>query len=287
MTDTKYDKLLFPISNNSTIYAAHIIKPTDDDRYYQVTKVIKGNSLHNKLTRIDTSDNYLLRKGFAHVTVNPVIQTENTISYIESYIPLLHNGKTYCIIIQWLAPDTLLLQQKHSNEVTSLTQTVAIVIAVTFIVIACISLVQVYRTKSLIKELSHSIQSVAAGSLDIALNDSVDSELKDIAQSFNSLVENIKNKEQMLQTIKEETFTDIFKRGVAYLKEMKLDEACACFQVMLIYKPTSFASVFNLGVCYAKKGDFKTSLQYFMKAKELNPDNELTMRYIEKLQTFI
>jgi len=275
---------LFILKNNPSVYTAYIVKPTEDDRHYTVTTVIKGKPEITHLTRVDTSEEFLIRKGLAYVTINPAIEKQGTIAYMESYIPLHANGKTRCLIIQWLVPTTAILQQKHDALIKTLMQSIAIVIAATIILIVVISAIHSYRTKSLIQELSHSIQSIATGTLDIALNDSIDGELKTIATSFNSLVEKIKHNDQMLHTIKEETLADIFKKGVVLLKDGKLDEAQACFTVTILYKPQSFASYFNLGVCLAKKGQFDAALQYFEKAKELNPDSQLPLRYIEKIQ---
>ncbi|MGQ9841950.1 MAG: tetratricopeptide repeat protein [Spirochaetota bacterium] len=283
-TKTAENELFMPVKNNPSVYTAYITKPTEDDRHYMVTTVIKGTLEITHLTRVDTSQGFLIRKGLTHVTINPAIEKQGTIAFMESYIPLHAHSKTRCLIIQWLVPTTAILQQKHDALIKTLLKTIAIVIATTIIIIVLISAIHWYRTKSLIQELSHSIQCIATGTLDIALNDSIDGELKTIAISFNSLVEKIKQNDQMLHTIKEETLADIFKKGVVLLKDGKLDEAQACFTVTILYKPQSFASYFNLGVCLAKKGQFDAALQYFEKAKELNPDSQLPLRYIEKIQ---
>ena len=55
------------------------------------------------------------------------------------------------------------------------------------------------RTRSLLQELSHSIQSIANGNMDMMLNDSIDSDLKTIAVSFNSLAQEFKNKDEALK----------------------------------------------------------------------------------------
>ena len=279
------ENILFtPVINNAAVYSAYIVKPTDDDRHYIVTTVIKGNKRLLGTTRIDSSKNFLIRKGLVYVTINPAIEKQDTIAYMESYIPLHANGKTQCLILQWIVPATAILQQKHDALIKTLMQSIAIVITATIILIVVISAIHSYRTKSLIQELSHSIQSLATGTFNITLNDNINDELKTIATSFNSLVEKIKHNDQMLHTIKEETIADIFKKGVALLKDGKLDEAQACFTVTTLYKPQSFASYFNLGVCLAKKGQFSAALQYFEKAKEINPDNQLVLRYIGKIQ---
>jgi len=285
-TDNKTTEhaLFMPVKNNISVYTAYIVKPTDDDRNYTITTVIKGKPQIKNLTRVDTSQEFLIRKGFAHVTINPVIEKQGTITYMESYIPLHGNSKPQCLIIQWLTPNITILQQKYDALIKTLMQVIAIVIVATIIIIIIISMIHSYLTKSLIQELSHNIQSIATGSLDVTLNDSIDSELKPIATSFNSLVEKIKHTDQMLHTVKEETLSDIFKKGVALLKDGKLDEALACFIVTILYKPHSFASYFNAGVCLAKKGQLNDALQYFEKARELNPDNELVLRYIGKIK---
>ncbi len=278
------DALFTAIKKNNSVYTAYIVKPTEDDRKYKVVTVIKGKPQLSDLIRVDTSQEFLLRKGLAHVAINHAIEKQGTIAYMESYIPLHCFDKTECLILQWLAPTTAILQEKYDALTKSLMQTIAFVIAATIIIIVFISIIHSYRTQSLIQELSLSIQSLTTGTLDIALNDSIDGELKTIATSFNSLVDKIKHNEQMLHTIKEETLADIFKKGVTLLKNGTLNEAQACFIVTLLYKPQSFASYFNLGVCMAKKGLFNDALQYFEKAKELNPDNELALRYIKKIK---
>ncbi|MBP8179274.1 MAG: tetratricopeptide repeat protein [Spirochaetes bacterium] len=275
----KLSQLVEQINAIATFYIA---KPTDNDRNYIVVETIKASPLQSKIIT-DHSANFIMRKGLLRVTVNPSIK-DDPYSYIESYMPLKYNNKNYIIIIHWLVPHISILQNKHAADLRSLIQIIAIIILATVFIITFLSIIHFMRTRSLLQELSHSIQSIANGNMDMMLNDSIDSDLKTIAVSFNSLAQEFKNKDEALKKIKEETFTDIFKQGVQRLKENQFDEAIACFITVTIFKPNSFASYFNLGVCCVKKGELNKSVEYFTQAQEINPDNQLTMRYIEKIR---
>lgn len=281
------DAVYHLIRHSATVFTAFIIKPTENDRHFTIIASVKGASLLLNTVKTDTSKESLIRKGLSAVTVNTVMETQGTISYIESYIPLQIGGKPHCLVIQWLSPHIVLLQQKHDAIVSSLLITAAAVIAATILIVAVLSLLHSHRIKSLLHELSNSMQSIASGTPGISLNESTDSELRAIAVSFNTLAEEMKNKNELLQKNNTDVMADIFQKGVLSLKDLQFDEAAALFTVITLYKPNSFAGHFNLGICFAKMGQFQKSLDYFTKAHAINPDNEYTTRYIEKIKSML
>ncbi len=89
--------------------------------------------------------------------------------------------------------------------------------------------------------------------------------------------------------------------GVAYLTAGRLDEAIATFKEItqdVLYATPQFPLA-NLGLAYFRKGDYKTALNYYKEALEIQPDfaialygtgrtylvmkeNKLALRYLEK-----
>ena len=122
---------------------------------------------------------------------------------------------------------------------------------------------------------------------DINLNTAADQELSELALSFNSLIEEMRDLREKEKTIllpaEKDLLGDAFKQGVALLKDGDYINALHLFHTIIILKQESFGSYFNMGIAYAKLQDYDNSLPMFARAKALNPRYELTDSYIEKV----
>jgi tetratricopeptide (TPR) repeat protein len=63
----------------------------------------------------------------------------------------------------------------------------------------------------------------------------------------------------------------LYRKAVAYQKEMKWQKAIETYQRLLKLEPMSAEVYNNLGVCYEKKGDFKMAAKSYEKAISINP----------------
>ena len=143
-----------------------------------------------------------------------------------------------------------------------------------------------YNFSLLIKNLAAHMKKAATGE-EISLDTIDNDELNELAISFNDIVsglKELKEKDKIITELeKNHSFDDLFKFGVNLLKENELDNSIALFKTLTILKPEGFGGYFNLGVAYAKKKDYHTSLEMFGKALNSNSDHELTQKYIDRI----
>jgi tetratricopeptide (TPR) repeat protein len=133
------------------------------------------------------------------------------------------------------------------------------------------------------------MKKAAGGDLEVSLNPTEDVELNQLAQSFNTLIDELKDRtEKAVQDAESAQDTEeagaIFKTGVSLLKENRLEEAIAIFTTLTIIKPNGFGSFFNLGVAHAKKREYGKAIRMFEEAQRINPQFEVTAAYIEKVK---
>jgi len=132
------------------------------------------------------------------------------------------------------------------------------------------------------------MRKAAEGELDISLKQTNDSDLNELALSFNTIVselKGLKEKESLIKDMEQkDTLNDLFKYGVNMLKENKFDDSIHVFKTLSMLKPDGFGSYFNLGVAFARKKEYDNSLNMFRKALDSNPDHNLTTSYIEKVK---
>jgi tetratricopeptide (TPR) repeat protein len=84
-----------------------------------------------------------------------------------------------------------------------------------------------------------------------------------------------------------EPLGEMFRKGVEFMKENNLEDAVSIFRSIVLMKPEGHGSYFNLGVAYARLKNYRLSLEMFGKAREIKPDYELTLKYMEKVQKMI
>ena len=65
-----------------------------------------------------------------------------------------------------------------------------------------------------------------------------------------------------------------FENGVKQYERGHIKQAIHEFEKAIKKDPVNFKAHFYLGLCYKQKGIMKTSLKYFQKAIDLNPNDE-------------
>ncbi|TAL37083.1 MAG: HAMP domain-containing protein [Spirochaetes bacterium] len=81
-------------------------------------------------------------------------------------------------------------------------------------------------------------------------------------------------------------YDEIFKHGVALLKEQRTADAIDIFRALIVMTPSGFGSLFNLGVAYARAREYALSASMFRRSLEVQPDHETARQYLAKVERF-
>jgi tetratricopeptide (TPR) repeat protein len=271
-----------------------IFTKTNDENYYRIAETLffhddlRLNLTRSAVVREQKEVNYL-KKGILHASVDPEIYSENGYYWQNVYFPYeIRNRKA---VLQFMI-SALRTQEVIDNYAESIqgTQTSIIVLTVILVIaVVVLSVVFVQNYSLLIRNLSGYMKKAADGDLGVSLNTTEDVELNQLAQSFNTLIDELKDRtEKAAQDTESPQDTEeagaIFKTGVSFLKENHLDEAIAIFTTLTIIKPNGFGSFFNLGVAHAKKREYGKAIRMFEEALRINPKFGVTAAYIEKIK---
>ena len=266
-----------------------IYTKTSDDNYFRVADMVKPSSsialdLEKKsLVKEIKKDNYL-KKALHRSIVEPKFYSQNNLNWQNVYSPYRADDRT--LVLQFLmsadrARSALDIFGRSYRESRIIFSAASGVLA---LAVAIISILFSHNFTLLIRNLSAYMSKAASGDLEVNLNTTDDQSLNQLAQSFNSLIDELKDKSGRPSG---DPYGDMFREGVARLKEEKVEEAMAIFTTLSIMRPEGFGSFFNLGVAQAKLKNYPLSLKMFKRAKELNPEHELTDRYIEKVERLL
>lgn len=270
-----------------------IYAKTADENYFKVQEKIQLNKSvavdieTNSIVKGDREDNFI-KRGLLQATVEPKIYSQNNIEWQNVFHPFKISRKNH--VLEFLVSSTHSTRalQEYSEFLERIKKYLIAGTALAVVILLVISLLFIQNFTLLIKNISRSLKKAASGELDVNLNPHSDEELSELALSFNSLIDEIKDlkeKEKIIQDLENrDTLGDIFKYGVSLLKEGHLDDAIIIFKSLILLRPESFGSFFNLGVAYAKQGNFSDSYSMFWKALQFNPGNELTLKYIKKVE---
>ncbi len=273
------------------LLGAVIYSPTEDENYFEVRDIVSSATIKNlpleKHTIVKESKgmNYL-RKALVSLTVDSVLYKDDktAVTWQNAYVPT-NPGKKGNHVVQYFisAEKTRRTVAAYENSLTLYAACVFGLAAVMMIAVLVLTMVQAHNFTLLIHNLSSYMSKAARGDLEVNLNSDSDVELSELALSFNSLIDELKDKSHRLA--QEPTqLKDIFSIGVTMLKDNRLDEAVGVFNGLLSVNPDKFGTCFNLGVAYAKKGENAKSLEMFQKAYEIDPSFEKTAAYIEKIK---
>lgn len=302
-----------------------IFTKTEDENFFRIADTLL---FHDDLSlEITTSEvvreqkeiNYL-KMGLLQSAVDPDIYSQSGYSWQNVYYPYeIKNKKS---VIQFLVSAARTQATIDAYAVSTLSIRIVNIIVTAALVIAVIvlSIIFLQNYSLLISNLAHFMKKAADGDLDVSLHQTGDDELNQLALSFNTLIEELKDKTALTAQAEESAavpepqpeqppvqarppepegaqgqqepgqgaegdgFGAIFTTGVSRLKENSLDEAIAIFLTLTIMKPNGFGSFFNLGVAYAKKREYGRAIVMFEEAARLNPSFEVTAQYIEKIK---
>lgn len=292
---------------------------TEDENYFRIADTLLFHEdLTLEITRAEVvreqKDINYLKMGLLHSAVDPDIYSQSGYTWQNVYYPFeIKNKKA---VIQFLVSAARLQATIDSYAASTGSMRLFNIIFTIMLVIAVIvlSVIFLHNYSLLISNLSNFMKKAADGDLDVSLNQTGDDELNQLALSFNTLIDELKEKtvripseaeaqpEQAEQTpgqqeapretppqgaespADSESMGDIFTTGVSMLKENRLEEAIAIFLTLTIVKPGGFGSYFNLGVAYAKKRDYDRAIAMFEEAARINPTFEVTTQYIEKVK---
>jgi tetratricopeptide (TPR) repeat protein len=286
------------ISNCNTesgdLLSVILFTKTNDENYYRIADTIffrddlRLNLKRSAVVREQKEINYL-KQGILHTAVDPEIYSESGYYWQNVYSPYdLGNRKA---VIQYMlsASRTQEVIVNYAESIQGIRTFIIVLTVILVVAVVLISLIFVHNYSLLLRNLSGYMKKAADGDLQVSLNPTEDIELNQLAQSFNTLIDELKDRtEKAAQEAESSPDTEeagaIFKTGVSLLKENNLDGAIAIFKTLTIVKPNGFGSFFNLGVAYAKKREYDTSIRMFEEARRINPSFEVTEAYIEKVK---
>ena len=291
--------------NESTgrLVAAFIFTKTADENYFRTDQALlfhdnfRPGLARSSVVREGKKVNYL-KNGLVHGVVDPAIYQLDGYCWQNTYYPYGLGKKKAVIQLMISATSVRDILDNYDGD-TRGTRTFLIILTVLLVLaVIILSAVFVQNYSLLIGNLSSFMDKAAGGDLDISLHQSGDGELNQLALSFNTLIEEMKDLSTRPATEagapqtaqdaapaadSDETGT-LFTSGVALLKDNKLDDAIAIFRTLTIIKPQGFGSWFNLGVAHAKKRDYERAIVMFEEARRLNPGFDVTTQYIDKIR---
>jgi hypothetical protein len=269
---------------------AIIFSKTSDDDYFSVSEIVPLAGAFEiplakgAVVREDREVNFLKKGLFGHVT-DPEIRKTGGICWQSCYFPVAVGRKNYVIQYMMSAAKTMIRIEEYASEIHRVRTWVFTIAGVMITAVCAACVLFLYNFRLLLSGLSSSMKKAAGGDLDVNLKPGADAEFDELAHSFNSLIGEIKEKERIIQELEnKESFSDLFKFGVNLLKEGRTDDAILFYRALIILKPEGFGSYFNLGVAYAKKRDFRSSISMFEKALEIKPGDERTLENITRVR---
>ncbi len=279
---------------------AIVFSRTADENYFRAAEIIRINPAfetgiaRDSVVREDREAGYL-KRGLFEPTVDPLVRVSAGMYWQNVYIPFSLGKKEVVLQFSFSSSGLQAALDAYSAEIGRMKKIVALLATALVLAVFGASYLFMHNFTLLIEGLSTSIRKASAGELDVNLNAGADEELMELATSFNSLVGGMRERKErekifeekekiLLELENRDTLGDIFKFGVTLLKENRLDDAAALFTTLTFLKPEGFGSYFNLGVIHARRRDYDKSMDMFERALQVNPGNELTIRYIEKIR---
>lgn len=291
------------------LYLMIFQKSADDNYFYLRKKLPLSENLaitvkEGTILREEKKGRYL-KNGLTNAVVDPTLYRRGRFTWQHLYLPYTVKKKTLILQFSLSAATTESAIEEINAIITKNRNILAAASVIIAIMLGILVILFTQNYASLLTNLSTYMKSAAEGNLDLNINQVKDGELDELARSFNTLIEEMRdlrerdrvltdteNTEEAVQGKEEETgieeMTDaLFKEGVAWLKEENLERAIACFLFIAEHRVASFGSYFNLGVAYAKQKNYNESLTMFRRAQEVNPHHEMTQKYIARVMELI
>ncbi len=263
-----------------------LYRETGDDNFFRVADEVPVSgriSFHldrKKEIREKKEKNYLRRARLSTV-VDPEIYSREGTYWHSIYSSYKIKKRTY--IIQYLvtASGTFHLMSGYSRWINNLRKAMAVVSFILVLAVSLLTILFINNYSLLISNLTNYMSKAARGEYHLSIKKSDDRQLNELASSFNSLVDGLKEMSE------KEPYGDMFRKGVELLKENRPEEAVSVFHALVLMKPEGHGSLFNLGVAYARLKKHHLSLEMFRRAELIRPDHELSARYREKVEKMI
>ena len=280
-----------------------LFSPTEDENYFKISAGIPVNSdLHIDLKKNipikEESENSPLKKGRTRPEADPQVHSKDSYMWQNIYVPVSISEKSYIALFMFRA-STLVRITDAFNSTTKHSSIIMLISSALLILgITLLTLIFIQSHSMLVKKLTLYMRKAAEGDLALNIKAAGDKELDSLAESFNTLIEEIKNiktapaEENTPEPQKHDDETPLllkglFKKGVSLLKEQHASEALVIFEFVISEAPFNFGAYFNSGVALVKLGKYDESIAMFYKAREINPSNELTEKYIHRIEKII
>lgn len=307
--------LLADATTAGDLHAVIIFTKTEDENYFRIADTVLFNQDlkldldRSEVVRERNNISYL-KKGLIQIAVDPDIYSQGAYSWQNVFCPYEFGKKKAVLQFMASAARTQEIIEGYA-EGTRKTRNFMIALSVMLLIaVSVLTIIFVQNYSLLIRNLSRYMKKAADGDLNVSLHTAEDVELNQLALSFNTLIDELKDRTSRLPETHAEPHASpspeaspeqaappapetppepespgaIFAAGVSLLKEDKLDDAIAIFTTMTIIKPNGFGSFFNLGVAHAKKREYGKAIEMFEEARRINPGFEVTAAYIEKVK---
>ena len=227
----------------------------------------------------------IIRRGLTEISVDTEIRSKNGHAWQNVFFPLPGDKKNHLVMMQSPAYNALAILRKFEESSNTMKIRVLIITSISMVVVIFLVLLFTHNITMFVDNLSGSMRKAAEGDLSVTLNPHADRDFSKLATSFNTLIEELRSREKDIEELNQkDDLSDIFKMAVSTLKTGQIENAITLFNTVIILKPDSFGSFFNLGVAYARIREYEKSADMFNRALEINPEHQLTMSYIEKVK---
>ncbi|MFW6366994.1 MAG: tetratricopeptide repeat protein [Spirochaetota bacterium] len=266
------------------ILFCRIFEQASDERYLLPVRTVKGAPLDTEDTGYrHPSDDTLFLRAYTETVIDPETYSDGAQYWQCVYFPVHINERRY--VVQ-AAVSTVRTQYQISALAGRISAVIRALLLVSMLSFLLLFLLSVHFFKGIqlfFARLARHASEVVSGTADSRIRED-DEDFRVLAESFNILTEELKDKDRRISELETGTMDDLFKQGVAFLKERNHVKAEHIFSTLTYIKPSSYGSFFNLGVIYAKQGLYEKSLASFHEALKRNPDDSLTLSYCEKIQ---
>ncbi len=268
----------------------YIFTRTSDDNYYRLSEIVMANpelaATFKKGTALSEGrSGEIIRRGLTEISVDTEIRSKNGHAWQNVFFPLPGDKKNHVVMMQSPAYNALAILRKFEESSHTMKIRVLIITSISMVVVIFLVLLFTHNITMFVDNLSGSMRKAAEGDLSVTLNPHADRDFSKLATSFNTLIEELRSREKDIEELNQkDDLSDIFKMAVSTLKTGQIEDAITLFNTVIILKPDSFGSFFNLGVAYARIREYEKSAGMFNRALEINPEHQLTMSYIEKVK---
>lgn len=292
------DFLIEKSSKIQGVTGINLYHRTADESYFRVMDIIINNSTY--VPEISAGQSVkpeqgldIMKESLTKITYDSRVYTDGILRWQYIYAPL-NIGKKL-ILSQWL-----ISVSETEGKIFALTKNYRAQKIIIFILSLIISAGVIGATWLFYQNYSHILRGIAShldkaadGNYNIRISLSDDEELNRIAGSFNALVEDIKDWKIRADDIAEtmsginSRCDELFRKGVASLKDNNPEDAIASFKAVTLLRPESYSSFFNMGVAMAQLKKYQEAVNMFAMSLEIKPDHEQSKTYMNRIKSIL